>query len=74
MDENIKAALTDTHIDILKREKRIRRLRQLIHTTLIERDNNKRCYQSWQDACANFHQSYKLAALVMVSLKAKLDF
>ncbi|MDO5770154.1 MAG: hypothetical protein Q4P13_11675 [Psychrobacter sp.] len=58
MDAKIKASLTNTHIDILKREKQIRRLHQLIDATFAERDKNERCYESWKNACANFHQNY----------------
>ena len=58
MDSKIKASLTNTHIDILKREKQIRRFHQLIDATFAERDKNEKCYESWKNACANFHQNY----------------
>ncbi len=46
------------HTSILKNECQINRLHQLIKTTFVNRDNNKECYQSWQNACSNFHQNY----------------
>ena len=50
--------MTSIHITILKNERQINRLYQLIKTTFASRDDNEECYQSWQNACANFQQNY----------------
>lgn len=50
--------LSAIHQAILKSEKQITRLHSLIGTTFAKRDKNKKSYESWQNACANFHQNY----------------
>ena len=57
--------LTFIHQNILKSEAKIQRLHHLIGSTFAKRDDNKQSYESWQSACANFHQNY--SALVFHS-------
>ena len=57
--------LTFIHKNILKSEAKIQRLHHLIGSTFAKRDDNKQSYESWQNACANFHQNY--SALVFHS-------
>jgi len=49
---------TSIHKSILKSEAKIQRLHHLISSTFAKRDDNRQSYESWQNACTNFHQSY----------------
>lgn len=50
--------MTPTHQTILENESQINILHRSIKTTFAHRDDSKECYQSWQNACDNFHQNY----------------
>lgn len=62
------------HEIILKNELRIKRLHHLIGITYAKRDNNTESYETWQNACTNFHQNYNTLVFHIGTFEGEKDF